>query len=86
MGFYPFGFGVVLGGVDLDGLLLGGLEAGLGVTDAEGYLLATGRVVGLLGVEVAYPGHFGQVVAVLVYFILVVGVYFLVIHAESRHK
>ena len=70
----------------MDGLFLGGLEAGLGVADAEGYLLAARRVVGLLGVEVTYPGHFWQVVAVLIYFILVVGVYFLVIHAESRHK
>ena len=86
MSFYPFGLGVVLSGVDLDGLFLGGLEAGLGVADAEGYLLAARRVVGLLGVEVTYPGHFWQVVAVLIYFILVVGVYFLVIHAESRHK
>ena len=87
MGFNPFGLGVVLGGVDLNGLLLRGLEAGLGVADTEGYLPATGGVVvGLFGMEVTYPGHFRQVAAVLVYLILVVRVYLVLVHAESCHK
>ena len=87
VGFYPFGLGVVLGCVDLNGLLLGGLEAGLGVADAKGYLpTARGVVVGLFGMEVAYPGHFGQVAAVLVDLILVVGIYLVLVHAESCHK
>ena len=86
MSFYPFGLGVVLGGVDLDRLLFGSLEAGLGVTYAKGYLFAARGVVGLFGVEVSYPGHLWKVIAVLIDFILVVGVYLVVIHAKSRHK